>query len=91
LPGSFLSQNANYRVWSIECSDYHVLIIFMFASFGGAAVLFLLAFLTATIKELPLKRAHRRETHAKKSLTLVLLRGDRDRPRDHNRTKDRAA
>jgi hypothetical protein len=68
-----------------------VLIILIFAGFSGAAVLFLLAFLNATIRELPLHRAYRIEKRRKKSLTLVLMQGDRDRRRHHDRPKDRAA
>jgi len=68
-----------------------VLIILIFAGFSGAAVLFLLTFLNATIRELPWHRAYGVERRRKKSLTLVLLDSDRDRSPDHYRPQDRAA
>jgi hypothetical protein len=64
-----------------------VLIILIFAGFSGAAVLFLLAFLNATIRELPWHRAYRVDRRKKKSLTLMLLEGDRH----HDQPRHRAA
>ena len=78
-------------VWHDECFNLSVLIISIFAGFSGAAVLFLLAFLNATIRELPWHRVYRSEKRKEKSLSLVLWEGDRDRLRIHDRPNDRAA
>ena len=68
-----------------------MLIILIFAGFTSAALLFLLTFLSATIRELPWHRVYRSEKRKEKSLTLVLWEGDRDRLRIHDRPNDRAA
>jgi len=68
-----------------------VLIVSIFAGFSTAAVLFLLTFLNATIRELPWHRANHIERRTQKSLTLTLLDADRDRPADHDRSNDQAA
>jgi hypothetical protein len=74
-------------VWHDECFNPSVLIILVFAGFSVAGVLFLLAFLNATIRELPWHRVDRVDRRRKMSLTLMLLEGDRG----HDRLRDRAA
>lgn len=60
-----------------------VMLTFIFVVFSGAAVVFMLTFLNAIIRELRLDRAYRSVELGEGSLTLVML--------EHHRRKDLAA